>query len=128
MKFTWNEDHMETTFGYGDLSVSSDETKGFRPFQLMVASIVGCSAGVFHNIIQKQRIAYDHFSIEADVERKEDGAKEIQKITLEFIIEGKDLNEQKLQRNLKLTSKNCSMVQSVKDSIDIEEKLTIIEK
>lgn len=128
MNLIWNGDHGETSFGYGDLHISSDDTKGFRPFQLMVSSIAGCSAGVFHKILVKQRINVDDLSIEADVERNEDEANRIEKITLHFKVTGTDLNEKKMQRNLDISRKNCSMVQSVQDSIKIEEKLTIIQK
>jgi len=128
MKFIWNEDHSETSVGFGDLHISSDDTKGYRPFQLMVSSIAGCSAGVFHKILEKQRLEYDHLSIDADVVRNEEQVNRIEKITLHFTIEGKDLNEKKLQRNLDISKKNCSMVQSVIDSIEVEEKLTVIQK
>lgn len=128
MNLNWNGDHGEMAFGYGNLHISPDDTKGFRPFQLMVASIAGCSAGVFHKILVKQRINLEDFSVEADVERNEDEANRIEKISLHFKVTGTDLNEKKLQRNLEISRKNCSMVQSVQGSIEVEEKLTIIQK
>jgi len=129
MKFIWNDDHMETTsFNYGTLKIAPDDAVGFRPFQLLVASIASCSGSVFHKILAKQRTAFDDLTIEAEVERNEEEANRVEKITLHFTIEGKDLNEKKLQRNLEISRKNCSMVQSVKDSIEVVEHLTVVQK
>ncbi|MDY0395789.1 hypothetical protein RWE15_16945 [Virgibacillus halophilus] len=47
MQFRSNGDAMETTVGFGDLVISANDELGYRPFQLMVASIVGCSGSVF---------------------------------------------------------------------------------
>src|SRR5699024_6014854 len=105
---------------FGDLHISSDDTKGYRPFQLMVSSIAGSSAGVFHKILEKQRLEYDHLLIDADVVRNEEQVNRIEKITLHITIERKDLNEKKLKRKLDMSKKNCSMVKKVNDSIEIE--------
>lgn len=125
MKFTFKEDHFETEHDFGSLIISGDEKKGFRPYQLLVSSIVGCSGIVFNKILVKQRTNYDKLTIEADVKRNEQEANRVEQINLQFIIEGKDLNEEKLKRNLEISRKHCSMVQSVLDSIKIEESLTV---
>lgn len=127
MEFIWKEDHMETNFEFGGLKISGDETKGFRPFQLMVASIASCSGSVFHNILVKQRTDFDALAINAEVERNAEEANRIEKITLNFEIKGKDLNEKKLKRNLEISRKHCSMVQSVQNSIEVEEKITVVQ-
>jgi len=56
---------------YGSLRVAGDESLGFRPFQLMTASVAACSGGVLRNILKKQRIPLDNIRIEADVTRNE---------------------------------------------------------
>lgn len=127
LDFQWNHDHLETDLGFGKLDISGDETKGFRPFQLMVSSVAGCSAGVFTKILNKQRIDFDDLKIKADVERIEAEANRIAKITFTYTVVGKNLDEKKMQRNLELAKKHCSMLQSVKGSIEVEEKLILKE-
>jgi uncharacterized OsmC-like protein len=127
MEFYLKENGMRIELDYGILSVSPDEADGFRPFQLMVASIVGCSSSVFRKILDKQRTEYEDLIIHADVERNPDIANRIEKIALTFTIKGKHLDPDKMERNLALSRKNCSMVRSVEDSIDIKESLKIIE-
>jgi len=129
MKFTWKNDYMETdSFDYGTLKISPDDSKGFRPFQLLVTSIASCSGSVFHKILTKQRTIYDDLSIEAEVERNEAEANRVEKITLHYTIVGKNLNEDKLKRNLEISRKHCSMIQSVKDSIIVEEYVTVVQQ
>lgn len=126
MKFFAKENGMHIDLDYGELSISGNEDYGYRPFQLMVASIVGCSGSVFSKIIKKQRTEIEDMSIDADVERNPKEANRIERITLRYYIKGYNLNKDKLNRNLELSRKNCSMIRSVESSITIEEKLEII--
>ena len=127
MKFYMKEKGMRAELAYGDLEVSGDENYGFRPFQLMVASIVGCSGSVFMKILEKQRLDIEDLIISADVERNALKANSIEKITLHYIVKGYRLDPDKLHRNLELSRKNCSMIRSVEDSIEITERLELIQ-
>ncbi|MFG6149806.1 OsmC family protein [Halobacillus sp. B23F22_1] len=127
MDFYIKEDGVRTSFDYGQLEISGDETFGFRPFQLMVASVAGCSIGVYRKILDKQRINFEDIKVTADVSRNADEANRIERIHLHFVVKGYRLNQDKLLKNLEVSSKNCSMVQSVKGSIEIEETLECIE-
>ncbi|GAB4074421.1 OsmC family protein [Barrientosiimonas marina] len=127
MQFNMKEEGMRINLDYGQLDISGDETYGFRPFQLMVASIAGCSASVFRKILSKQRIAFEDLQVTADVERNPDVADRIEKISLHFVVKGQHLNVDKLRKNLDLARKNCSMARSVEDSITIEESLETID-
>lgn len=127
LKFHMKEKGMRTELGFGTLDVSGDELYGYRPFQLMVASIAGCSGSVFMKIIEKQRLEIEDLTITADVERDALNANRIEKITLHYIVKGYRLDPDKLQRNLELSRKNCSMIRSVENSIDIQERLELIQ-
>ncbi|MCA0971916.1 OsmC family protein [Halobacillus litoralis] len=127
MDFYIKENGVRTSFEYGQMNISGDETYGFRPFQLMIASIAGCSIGVFRKILDKQRIEYEDIKVTADIKRNPDEANRIEKVNLHFVIKGYRLNQDKLIKNLEISSKNCSMVQSVKGSIEVEETLECIE-
>lgn len=123
MEFYLKENGICTSLDYGELRVSGNEEYGFRPYQLMAASIAGCSASVFRKIIEKQKIELSDWRIQAEVERNPQEANRIEKIKLRYIIKGSNLDKIKLQKNLKIARKNCSMIRSVEDSIDIEEVL-----
>ncbi|MCA0984124.1 OsmC family protein [Halobacillus yeomjeoni] len=127
MDFYLKENGVRTRFEYGQLNISGDETNGFRPYQLMVASIAGCSIGVFRKILDKQRVNYEDIKVTAEVKRNPDEANRIENIHLHYVIKGYHLNQDKLYKNLEVSRNNCSMVQSVKDSIKVEETLECIE-
>lgn len=125
MEFFMKEVGFKTTFEYGELHVAGDEAYGFRPFQLMVSSIAVCSGGVLRKVFDKKRMVYDDITIQAEVERNEAKANRIEKIHLHYIISGKDLDPEKIQKCLELARKNCPMVQSVEGSIAITESFEL---
>lgn len=127
MEFYLREHGIRTTAEYGQLNISGDEEFGFRPYQLMVASIAGCSLGVFRKILDKQRIIYDDIKVSTKIKRNPDEANRIERIHIHFVVKGHRLNQDRLMKNLEISKRNCSMVQSVKDSIHIEETLECIE-
>ncbi|WP_345242815.1 OsmC family protein [Pontibacillus salipaludis] len=127
LQFYLKNEGVRTSTEFGQLNISPDEEKGFRPFQLMVSSIASCSLSVYRKILDKQRIEYEDIKVTADITRNEAEANRIEKIHLHFVVKGSHLDEDKLTKNLELSSKNCSMVQSVKGSIEIEETVEAIE-
>ncbi len=127
MELYLKENGLRTSLEYGELEISGDETYGFRPYQLMIASIAGCSGSVFRKILAKQRIEVEDIQITAEATRNPDEANRIEKITLHFIIKGHHLDPEKMYKNLAIARKNCSMVRSVENSIEIEETVKTIE-
>ena len=125
MEFTMHENGFESEFDFGRLTISSNDEFGFRPYALLVSSIAGCSGGVLKKVLTKMRIEFDDIKIIADVKRNPDAADRVEEIKLHFTIFGNDLSEKKVQKALELSSKNCSMVQSVKDSINVIETFEI---
>ncbi len=114
-----------TDFPYGELHIAGDEEYGFRPYQLMVSSIAVCSGGVLRKILEKKRIAFSDLRIQADVTRNDEKAGRIEKIHLHYIITGEDLPLDKIEKSIELARKNCSMLQSVIDSIEVTETFEI---
>lgn len=115
-----------TELPFGRLDVAGDEEYGFRPFQLLVASLAVCSGGVLRKIMKKMRMDFEDIQIKTSVERNPDAADRVEKVHIHFLIKGNDLNEAKLHKALELTRKNCSMVRSVEGSIDIAETFELI--
>jgi uncharacterized OsmC-like protein len=112
--------------GFGRLDVAGDEEYGFRPYQLLVASVAVCSGGVLRKILKKMRLEFSDITIHTETQRNEEQADRIEKITVHFKIRGKHLSENKLEKAMELTRKNCSMVQSVVGSIEVQETFEII--
>lgn len=127
MEFHLKEEGMRIELDYGQLDISGNEEYGFRPYQLMVASIAGCSASVFRKILAKQRTDIADMKMTAKAERNPDDANRIERIDLHYVIKGYRLDDEKLYKNLAVARKNCSMIRSVEGSITIEETLESVE-
>ena len=115
-----------TETGFGRLDIAGDEEYGFRPYQLLVSSVAVCSGGVLRKVLEKMRMEIKDIHIQADAERVEEEANRVSKITVHFRIAGNNLDEKKIEKAMALTRKNCSMVQSVAGSIEIEETFEIV--
>ncbi len=120
-----NEKGFESEFEFGTLQVSSQDEFGFRPYTLLVSSVAVCSGGVLRKVLEKMRIDFDDIKIDADVKRNPEVANRVEEIALHFTIYGKGLLREKVEKAMELARKNCSMVQSVKDSIQITESFEI---
>lgn len=120
MKFEMTENGFETETSFGTLQISANDEFGFRPYQLLVSSIAVCSGGVMRKILERKRMPADHIAIEVkEVVRNEEIANRVEKIHLHFLIEGKTIEDEKMDKIMEVTEKNCSMFQSVKDSIQV---------
>lgn len=126
MEFKMKEVGFYTETMNGRLDVAGDENHGFRPFQLLVSSVAVCSGGVLRKILEKKRLSYEDIQIKAEVERNPEVADRIEKIHLHFIVKGLEIEENQMEKIMVLTRKNCSMVQSVIGSIEVEETFEII--
>ncbi|WP_449354283.1 OsmC family protein [Virgibacillus natechei] len=125
MEYTMTENGFQSEFEYGTLDISSQDEFGFRPYALLVSSIAVCSGGVLRKVLGKMRMDFEDIKIKADVKRNPDVANRVEEIKLHFSIYGNDIQEKKVEKALELTRKNCAMVQSVQDSIKIEESYEI---
>ena len=126
MKFSMTEHGFTGDLPFGELIVSSNDEHGFRPYQLLVASLAVCSAGVMRKILDKQRMPAEDIQAEVkEVVRIDEEAGRVSKVHLHFVIKGQ-IDESKMERVMALTRKNCSMVRSVENSIEIVETYELI--
>lgn len=121
------EHGLETELEFGKLTISGDETKGFRPYQLLVSSLVGCSGGVLRKVCEKMRMPIEDMEIEVlEVLRNPEEASRLEKVHIHFKLRGNQLEEAKVEKAMNLTKKNCSMVRSVDQSIEVVETFELI--
>ncbi|WP_163580972.1 OsmC family protein [Gracilibacillus saliphilus] len=126
MDFNLSEGGVRTILPFGELDISGNEELGYRPFQLMVASIAGCSASVFRKVLDKKRITIDDLKISAETERSPDEANKITSIHLRFVVKGVGLKKDQIEKSLEIARKNCSMIRTIEDSVKITETLEIV--
>ena len=126
MEFVFNSDgSFMSHLPYGELHVSSDETKGYRPYQLLVSSVAVCSGGVLRKILEKKRFTVEGLKVRAEIKRNPNEANRVTDIHLHFEVKS-NVKQEAMLKILDITKKNCAMYQSVKDSIHLTESFTIV--
>ncbi|MFC6038626.1 OsmC family protein [Paenisporosarcina macmurdoensis] len=127
MKYVMTENGFETALDFGTLTISGDETKGFRPYQLLVSSLVGCSGGVLRKVCEKMRMPIEEMEINVlEVIRNPEEASKLEKVHMHFKLKGTNLDAAKMERAMIVTMKNCSMVRSVDQSMEVIETFELV--
>ncbi|MCY8027744.1 OsmC family protein [Bacillus sonorensis] len=126
MEIKSNQSGFFADFDYGRLDISTGENTGFRPCQLMIASIAACSGAVFRRILEKKRLHLEDLTIKAKEERLPEEANRIKSIHFHFILKGKGLRTETIEKALQAAMKNCAMAKSVENSIDMKKTFDII--
>ena len=103
------------------------KNKGFRPMELLAASLAGCISIDVLNILKKQRQEPKEFNIDIQSKRKEGELAPFELITLEFALE-RDQDEENFRKISALVlEKYCSVAASLNDEIRIELKFKKID-
>jgi len=120
MRFTIDKDGVIGHLGFDQLQISTNEKVGFRPFELFVSSLIGCSGMLLEKILVKKRHAYKNIEMEVSAVRNPDQANRIEQITIiAYVQSEKIISPQQGEQLAALVVRNCGMIQSVIESIDI---------
>lgn len=116
----------QIAFVDGSHSIGGSQS-AFRPMQLLLLSLVGCSAIDIISILKKQRQRIDAFKIKVKGERKEGVPTPFKSIRVHFELAGK-IKKEKLAKAIELSeSKYCSVHFSLDPEIDIKYTFDIVE-
>jgi putative redox protein len=110
-KVTWNgrmsfTGTAETGFSVplgAEAAVGGDED-GFRPMELILTGLAGCTAMDVVSILQKKRQDITAFNVRVHAERAEDHPKVVTSAVLEYQVSGHALDEAALLRALELSA------------------------
>jgi putative redox protein len=120
MEFTYYNEKIMCQLEYGFLPISPNSEIGFRPFELFVSSLVGCSTTLLANILSKKRIHYTRIDVDTSAIRNPNAANRIEQLSFLASVQSEKLVDQDQAAKLaSLVVKNCGMIQSVIGSIDI---------
>ncbi|RLQ96752.1 OsmC family protein [Falsibacillus albus] len=121
MNFTLT-DYLAADLPFGELRVSPDNAKGFRPLEMFVSAMAGCSSHVLKKILEKKRVEFGEITIAADVDRDADRSNRIKRLVLDFSVNcsSKDFTNEQITQLEKLVLSNCGMLQTITDSADVQ--------
>jgi len=116
-------------FSIGASKAIGGDESGFRPMQVMLASLGGCSGIDVINILKKLRVDFD--SVDVGVEGDREAGKEpspFTRVKLTFTVTGRSVEQVKVEKAVKLSvEKYCSAIASLNPTIVIESESVVVE-
>lgn len=104
------------------------EDDGFRPIELLLVGLAGCTAMDVISILQKKRQDVSAFEVRAHTERATDHPKVFKHVTLEFWVKGKNIDRAAVERAVDLSAtKYCSAQAMLVKATPIDHIITIVE-
>ncbi len=105
--------------GHGIIMDSTVDKGGFdsgpRPMELLLLSLIGCTAMDVIYILRKMRVKFEGFEIEVKAERADKHPKVYNKVEVIYTIYGKDVPEDKFKQAIELSqNKYCSVSATMK--------------
>ena len=91
---------------------------GVRPFEALLCSLAGCSSMDVIMILQKMRQDVTGLQVNVVGERGEDYPRPLVKASLEYVVRGREIAPQAVERAIRLSQeKYCGVMASVKTEI-----------
>ncbi len=137
MQATVNWDHGMSFTGTADTGfdvplgaaagVGGDED-GFRPLELMLVSLGGCTGMDVLSILRKKRQDVTGFNVRVDAERAEEHPRVFTGITLYYTVRGKNIDPNAVERAIELSeTRYCPAQAMLVSSVPIKHEYIIEE-
>jgi putative redox protein len=108
--------------------LAGGDNDGFRPMELFLVGLAGCTAMDVISILRKKQQDVRTFEVLVHAERAEIHPKVFTDITIEYVIAGENINEEAVQRAVELsTNKYCPAQSMLGKVVPIKQKVTIQE-
>lgn len=102
---------------------------GFKPTELVLFGIAGCTGVDIVRILEKQRQELSSFEIEVTGHHNDDYPKPIHTVEIKYLLTGKNLQPSKVEKAIEISeSKYCMVSQTVKNPGDVTTSYEIIEE
>lgn len=101
---------------------------GFRPMELLLTGLVGCTAMDVISILQKKKQQVTGFEVRAHAEKAATHPKVFTHILVEYIVRGHHVDPAAVDRAIELSiTLYCPANAMLKQAVEIETKATILE-
>ena len=91
---------------------------GCKPMELMLLSLAGCTAIDIISLLNKMKVDFNDLQVKVSADRAPEHPKVFSSIKLEYYIFGKNLDEKKIEKAIRLSQeKYCSISAMLKHSV-----------
>jgi putative redox protein len=110
-----------------ETSVGGDED-GFRPMELVLVALAGCTGMDVISILKKKRQAVIAFDVKIHADRTSEIPRVFSSIQIEYIVTGNHIDTAAVERSVELSmTKYCPVHAMLEKAAPIETKITILE-
>jgi putative redox protein len=104
------------------------DNDGFRPMELLLIGLAGCTAMDVISILMKKRLEILSFDVNVHAERQEEHPQVFTNAIIEYQVRGRNIDLVSVERAVELSeTKYCSAQAMLSKSFPIEHKITIEE-
>ena len=120
------------TSGYS-LTMGADpkvggENDGFRPSELVLVGLAGCTGMDVISILAKKRQEVTAFEVKVHGDTAPNEPKRFTRFMVEYIVTGRGIDPAMVERAVELSeTKYCTVMNTLRPSAPIERKITILE-
>ncbi len=124
---TWKKNHeFEAEHDGNKIKIDGDKKHGHGPKALLLSGLAGCSGIDVVDILQKMRIEFSDFEIEAEAKQSEDHPKVFTEINITYNIKTGKENEDKVKKAIDLSlDKYCGVSAMLRKNSPVNYKLVI---
>jgi len=133
VKLDWKEDLQFTGFNELGSTVALEgirkdgiRSAGFKPLELFLVGLAGCTAMDVISILEKKRQIVTEFNVNVHADRADEHPKIFTDIVVEYVFSGKDLDPEAIKRAIELSeNKYCPAMAMLRKNSPIRTKITI---
>jgi putative redox protein len=102
------------------------DNDGFRPMELLLIGLAGCTAMDVISILIKKKLEILSFDVRVNADRREEHPQVFTHATLEYILRGRNIDQASVERAVELSeTKYCSAQAMLGKAFPIDRKITI---
>jgi putative redox protein len=99
---------------------------GFRPKELLLLALGGCTSSDVINILQKKRVILNDYEVNISADVADEHPQVFTKIHIEFVFYGKDIQPKDVERAIELSqTKYCSATAMLQKAVEITHSYVI---
>ncbi len=105
------------------------DDSGFRPMELILLGLAGCTAMDVISILEKKRQKVTNYEVLVNGERSETHPKVFTHILVEYVVTGENVDPAAVSRSVELSeTKYCSAYGMLSKEVNIEHKITVLQQ
>ena len=100
---------------------------GFRPLELFLVGLAGCTGMDVASILAKKRLDVRAFEVRVHAERAAEHPKVFTDVTLEYLVTGRDIDPAAVERAVQLSEETyCAAQAMLRPRVRMSRKITLI--